>query len=367
MDFAARREKARVEMRQLNLDAFILSHEPNVFYFSGQLTGRPPGLVLSLNEEPLLMVSGRERHAGRTMDMVDIENVVSWDRSEGSAQDKLAGIMSDLGLASGRIGFEDQYLTCAQFKVLEAAFSSAELVPASGITRKLRAVKSAEELEYIRQAGEVSGQAMGAAVQALREGKRECDAMLAAESVWRDRGMGSAYGPTVGSGPRSAMLRRFPRQTVPRDGEIVRMDFAAKYVFASGYAYHTDITRCIVMGKPTEKQRRQLDLTLAVLQKTLDGMQPGRRISDISHQALALVEGTEFEGLCSMAGHALGLEISEWPAFNETVDVELQAGMVFAVEPGIVIPRGEGTCVEDTVLVTETGVERITTLDQKLW
>jgi Xaa-Pro dipeptidase len=301
------------------------------------------------------------------MEMVDIDNVVSWNRSEGSAQEKVAGILSDLGLAADRIGFEDQYLSFAQVQALQDAFPKAELVPASEITRKLRVVKSADELEYLRQAGAVSGKAMGAAVQALRAGGRECDGAAAAEAVWRDHGMGAAYEPLIGSGQRSAMLRRFPGKKKPQSGEMVRMDFAAKYAFASGYAYHTDITRCFVMGEPSDRQRRQLDLTLAVQQKALDGMRPGRKISDISSEALALVNGTEFEGLCSMGGHGLGLEVHEWPGFNETVEVELQAGMAFAVEPSIVIPGGDGTCVEDTVLVTETGIERVTTLEQKLW
>jgi len=367
MDFATRRERARGEMKRLGLKAFVLVSEPNVFYFSGLLTSRPPGLILSTKEDAILLVSGRERRVGPVMEMVDIDNVVSWDRSQGSAQETVAGLLSDQGLSQDRIGFEDQYLTLPQVRALQEALSEAELVPASEITRQLRLVKSPDELEYLRQAGAVSGKAMGAAVQALREGKRECDAAAAAEAVWRDQGMGAAYEPLIGAGLRSAMLRRFPGQTRPQPGEIVRMDFAAKYAFASGYAYHTDITRCIVMGEPTEKQRRQFDLTLAVQQKALEGMQPGRKISDISRKALALAKGTEFEGLCSMGGHSLGLEIHEWPGFNETVDVELQAGMAFAVEPSIVIPGGEGVCAEDTVLVTETGVERVTTLDQKLW
>lgn len=367
MDFGTRREKARAEMKSLNLDALLLNSGPNVFYFSGLLTAYPPGLILPLKEEPVAVVLHRERQVAPVMEMADIDNVVGWDRSEGSAEEKVARAFSDLGLADGRIGFEDEYLAFARFQALQDALPNAELVPASEITRKLRLIKSVDELEYIRQAGVVSGKAMAAAVTALREGKRECDAAAAAEAVWRDHGMGSAYEPLIGTGPRSAMLCRFPRQTRPEPGEIVRMDFAAKYAFASGYAYHTDITRCIVVGGPTDSQRRQLDLNLAVQQRALESMRAGRKISDISREAVALAEGTEFEETCFMTGHGVGLEIHEWPRFDETVDLELEAGMVFAVQPMIVIPGGEGTCIEDTVLVTETGVEQVTMLDQKLW
>lgn len=367
MDFATRRKNTLAEMDRLDLNAFVLTSEPNVFYLSGLRTSRPPGLILAREHAPILLVSSRERQVAPVMEMVDIENVISWERSSGSTQALIAATLADLGLSEGRIGFEDAYLTLNQFNALRDVLPDAELVQASDITTRLRLIKSEEELDYIRQAGAVSAAAMEAAVQALHQGKRECDAAAAAEATWRSHGMGSAYEPLIGAGPRSAMLRRFPGQTKPRHGEIVRLDFAAKYAFASGYAYHTDITRCIVMGEPTERQRSQLDLTLAVHRRALEGMQPGRKISDISRDALALAEGTEFEGLCSMGGHSIGLEVHEGVGFNETVDTELQAGMAFAVEPSIVIPGGEGTCVEDTVLVTDTGIERVTTLAQQLW
>jgi Xaa-Pro aminopeptidase len=276
-------------------------------------------------------------------------------------------MIEDLGLAQGRIGFEDQAVSYAQYGEWQAAFPRAAWIPASQIPRELRCVKTPEEMEYIREAGKVSDEAMGAAVQALRNGKRECDAMAAAEGVMRDYGMVVGYEPTVGAGPRSGMTRRFPRTTVPKQGEAVRMDFAARYSFAAGFGYHTDITRTVAIGEPDETLRRQLDLILAVYLKTMEGIRPGRKISEVSQDALALVEGTEFEGTCVMAGHALGVEIGEWPPFNEMVDVELQTGMVLAVEPYIVLPTGVGTCIEDTLIVTDTGIEYVTKLERQLW
>jgi len=368
MKFADRREKVRHQMEKERLDAFVLTSEPNVFYLSGLLTSRPPGLIVQAGGESVLLVSLREMRVPSVMEMVDIDRLEGWDRREGgSTQEKVAGILKDLGLGNGRIGYEDDYLTISQVETLRGALPSGNWTGASDITRKLRAVKSPEEQTYIRQAGAVSAEAMAATICALRDGESECNAMAEAERVWRSYGMGAAYEPLIGSGLRSSMLRRFPSQSRPMPGEIVRMDFAAKYAFASGYAYHTDITRCIVMGEPTERQREQLDLTLKVQQKALDGIRPGRKISEVSREALSLVEGTQFEGLCSMGGHGLGLEIHEWPGFNETVDVELQAGMALAVEPSIVIAGGEGVCIEDTVLVTETGIESVTPLQAVQW
>src|SRR5690606_35991663 len=159
-----------------------------------------------------------------------------------------------------------------------------------------------------------------------------------AESTMREHGMFIAYETLLGSGFRSGLLRRFPNLEVPGADGIIKIDLAAKLSFASGYGYHADQTRSIATGSHSREQRDLLEAVVEVQRATLAALRPGRTVRDASLDGLSVVQGTQWESMTSMAGHGIGLDVHEWPSFNETSDVILEEGQCFAIEPHIVVP-----------------------------
>lgn len=342
----------------------VLTTEPSVFYFSGTVASRPPGLIISADPDTAPILVCRDGERDNVAAIADIEVIgAPKERTYGTLSDVLAKI----GLKGKSIGFEDAAVTYQHFSALADAVPDVTWHPASSTINRLRLVKEEEEIACLRKAGKVSDLAMMAAINALKAGKNESQAAAAAESTMREHGMFIAYETLIGSGFRSGLLRRYPNLEVPEPDALIKIDLAAKLSFAAGYGYHTDQTRTITTGAPSGAALEILSVTAEVQQATLEALKPGRTIRDAGLAGLAVVKGTKWEELTSMSGHGIGLDVHEWPSFNETVEVILEPGQVYAIEPHIVVPNVHTSCFEDTVLITDDGYERITQLPHELW
>lgn len=363
-DFEARWNRARDAMRAAGLDGMLLTTEPSVYYFSGTVGSRPPGLIVPTDQtaRPILVCRDAERDSVAAL--TDLEVVPA---GKGEAGKVLADVIDRLGLKNSLVGFEDASMTVADHAALQASLGSVRLTPASKVTQQARLIKDEEEIEHMRRAGAVSDLAMTAAIDTLKAGGTESHAAAAAETTMREHGMFIAYETLIGSGFRSGLLRRFPLLEAPGPDDVIKIDLAAKLSFAAGYGYHTDQTRTITTGKPSPEKKALLEAVVEVQQATLAALRPGRTIREASLEGLAVVKGTRWEPIASMSGHGIGLDVHEWPSFNETTEVVLEAGQCYAIEPHIVVPGQHTACVEDTLVITPDGYERITKLPYDLW
>ena len=362
-DLAGRWARARTALQHAGLEGMLLTTEPSIFYLSATVGSRPPGLIVSADPEvePVLVCRGGERDSVAAL--TDLE-VVGADAKNPMAT--LGRAFAAMKLA-GAIGFEDGAVTYADAMTLKAALPDIDFRPASELINRLRLVKDAEEIAFMRKAGAVSDLAMTAAIEALKAGSSETLAAAAAESTLREHGMFIAYETLIGSGFRSGLLRRFPNFTVPDPDDVIKIDLAAKLSFAAGYGYHTDQTRSITVGRPSPEKRALLEATRDVQAATVAALKPGKTVREVSLEGLAVVKGTSFEAITSMSGHGLGLDIHEWPSFNTGSELVLEPGQCYAIEPHIVVPGKHTACLEDTLVITESGHERITRLPYELW
>jgi len=150
-----------------------------------------------------------------------------------------------------------------------------------------------------------------------------------------------------------------------RAGEPIIIDIFPR---SEKTGYFADITRTVVKGRAGEPVRRMYDAVLSAQRGALRSIRHGARARDIHGAILDLFEkrgfktgkiGGRMQGFFHGTGHGLGLEIHEPPRIAMT-DVVLEAGMVVTVEPGLYyVPTG-GVRIEDTVLVTETGIRNLT-------
>jgi Xaa-Pro aminopeptidase len=222
----------------------------------------------------------------------------------------------------------------------------------------MRLVKDDDEIARIRRATELSVDGHLAAWRAARPGAWERDLEADAEAAFRHGGAERlAYPSIVGSGERSTHFHMTENRGQLAGGDVVVMDMAAEY----GY-YKSDVTRTIpVNGRFSAKQRAVYDVVLGAQQAAIDSVKPGitlGRLTAISrdymreHSGSACGTATCDTYFLHALSHWLGMDTHDVGAYN----VPLAPGMVFTVEPGVVMAAdGFRIGIEDVVLVTPNG------------
>jgi len=257
---------------------------------------------------------------------------------------------------------------------------------------EMRLIKTAEELDLMRQAAAISSEAHREAMKALRPGIHEYEIEAVLEYTFRRRGgTGPAYSSIVGSGVNATILHYVENTSVCGDGELLLIDAAAEY-----QGYSADITRTFpVNGAFTKPQREVYEVVLDAQMKAIERVRPGVSFNDVHETALrALVEGLVRLGVLEgdpatlieteaykpyymhRTGHWLGLDVHDVGEYRRGEDWRmLEPGMVLTVEPGLYfaedlkeVPaayRGMGIRIEDDVLVTQGEPEVLTAATPK--
>ena len=243
----------------------------------------------------------------------------------------------------------------------------ASKVDVSPQIKKLRMVKSPQEIEFIRKATEASIEAHLTAMKAMRPGMYEYEIAALMKYEFERRGCERpAFPPIVGSGLNSTILHYEQNRRRMQSGDLVVLDVGGEY---SGYA--SDITRTLpVGGRFTPRQREIYKMVLGAQNAALKAARPGASLAREGPGSLhrIAVEYLEEEGkrllgeslsqyFIHRLGHHVGLSVHD-PGDRS---VPLAPGMVITIEPGVYIPEESlGVRIEDMVLITEDGHELLT-------
>ena len=232
-----------------------------------------------------------------------------------------------------------------------------ELVSASSMLIELRSIKSPLEIDKMRQASVVAGEALRAAIEASRPGVSEHQVTgIAHEVIFGLGAEGLAFDTAVAAGPRAGLKHSVPTGRLMQAGDMVFIDIGAKVD-----GYNSDLSRTFVIGEPSDEQRRFLATAERMFQVWLDEARPGSVVPDLKRkcQDIAYAAGYVEEHMPMGQGHGLGTALWEMPWFSYEAAQVLQEGMVFALEP-MLVKLGFGTAVvEDTMLVTRNGLEAL--------
>jgi len=222
---------------------------------------------------------------------------------------------------------------------------------------QLRAVKDEEEIALMRKAGELTSLGMKTAYEVLSLGMREYEVAAEIEYAMRKHGSyGTAFDTAVSSGPASAFPHGGCSDREIRSGELVVIDFGAVYK-----SYRSDMTRTLVVGKPSEKQQKIHGTVRKAQEKAFAAIKPNAKTRDVDAIARRIIEEAGYgEFFVHGLGHGVGLDIHEPPTLNSVSKEKLQAGNVVTDEPGIYLIGYGGVRIEDTVLVTKDGAEKLT-------
>ncbi|MCF7935246.1 MAG: Xaa-Pro peptidase family protein [Synergistales bacterium] len=340
---------ARKALVTRGLDAlFLLVREganwESVYYLSG-FRGSSSALVVT-GEEALLITDGRYLAQAKEQSPCTVVD-------QGNRR-LLAVVQGELLRRKSlqRIGYEAERLTCADFAQLPG--EGVEWVDASDVVLELRRRKDPMELELLREAGRIAGEALAATLEDARPGMTERHfAALLEYNIVLAGAEGGWGGPSfiVASGPRGALPHGAPTERSLREGECVTVDFGARY---KGYV--SDITRNFCLGRIDPWAEEIHGLLREAQQRGMDAIAAGRKGSDVDQAARTFLDEAGY-GPCFPhgLGHGLGLELHEGPRLSRAALGALRCNDVVTVEPGIYVEGRGGLRLEDDCVVTDQG------------
>ena len=353
--FEGRTRRAQQRLRDAEAD-LVLFPSHNLFYLTG--FDETPGerhllLFVPRDGDPTFLVPALYGEQVRGTSWV--EDVRTWN-DEADPREALAGVVSDLALGDRLLVDDTMH---ARFTQDLSAVHDAEMGLASEVLAPLRARKDDAELDALRRAGRVADAAVEA-IRALGENAVGTTESELAGRIERELdlagGEGLSFEIIAGSGPNGAMPHHTHGDREIEPGDPVVLDFGA-YVDH----YPSDQTRTVVFaGDPPEEFETVHEAVREAQQAAVDAVAPGVTCAAVDAAARKVVEAAGYgERFVHRTGHGVGLDVHEEPYVVAGNDRELEVGMVFSVEPGVYLPGEFGVRVEDLVVVTDDGCERL--------
>lgn len=334
-----------LDWEKLSIEAMLVTKRENIRFLSG--FDGSAGCLLLLPQEQILLTDFRYQEQAAAQAPHCRLIIV-----EGDYPREIAKCCNGLG----RIGFEAEAMSYAQWQQFAKMLSPAELVPQKQCIEKKRMYKTKEEMEKIAQASNIAQQAFAALLPQIREGVCERDLALELDTQMRRAGAEGVSFPTIAvAGANSSLVHGQPGDYLVKAGDFILFDFGCVW---EGYC--SDMTRTVALGNPDPQQRKIYEILQSAQMAALEAAQIGvplRRIDDAARQ---IIEQAGFGKQFGHAvGHGVGLEVHELPRVSSRSEDVLEEGMVITVEPGIYVEGFCGVRIEDLLVVCDGQVKNL--------
>lgn len=372
-------------MADRGLEAALIVQRADLYYFSG--TGQDAHLLVPAEGAAKLLVRKDFERAAKESPLAGIIAV----RRFSDLKDRVNSV---LGGSPKTLGMELDVLPVNNYRQYEEAFPRTEIVDVSPLIRQLRMIKSAYELSLMEQAAKVIREMFEAVREILKVGMSEVEFSAEIEAFCRKRGHqgfvrvrgfnqevfyghimsganlampSSTVGPTGGCGLNPSFPHGAGAKIIVRH-EPVQIDHVG---LAEGYV--VDASRTFYLGEPPAEFQKIHQVALDIQDALSEMGTPGTRAETLYQKALDMAEEAGFaEGFMGypqpvpFVGHGVGLELDEFPLVARKSPHVLQKGMVVAIEPKFIVPSKGLAGIENTFVVTEKGLERLTFFDDAL-
>ncbi|MDP9021291.1 MAG: Xaa-Pro peptidase family protein [Actinomycetota bacterium] len=360
-DHAERLVRARAVLRARGLDAFLAGPSADLFWLAGY---RAPALerltmlVVPAEGDATLIVPELEAPRAAASPAPDVAELVTWAESGdpvGEVRSSLAraGVPGDAVLAV-------QDRLCSMFLLqLQDALPAARWRTGRDVSRDLRLRKTPAEVELLRAAAAAIDRVHARVPQFLRPGRTEAQVGRdIAEAILEEHDQVNFV--IVASGPNGASPHHETADRVLQDGDAIVVDIGGT---RAGYC--SDMTRDYVLGRVPDGYA-ELHAVLEEAQRAgVDAIRAGVAAENIDRTCRSIIAAGGYGELFThRTGHGIGVEEHEDPYLVAGNDEPLEPGMAFSVEPGIYVPGRYGARIEDIVVVTESGAERLNRLDR---
>lgn len=353
--FFDKRQRAVRNIVEVNqLDGILLVNLENIRYFCG-FTGSDGALLVTPDEAFFLTDS---RYWTQAEEEVKRSRIVHYKK-------KLEGIVSLLsGLKLKKVGVEGSFFTLSSYQFLMKTLGDGvACISLEDEIKNLRAVKDSHELSLIRAAIDLSTRSFSHIMGILKEGAVEKEVALEMEFFMKKNGAeATGFDIIIASGKRSALPHGRASDKRIDQGDFILIDFGLRV-----QGYHSDQTRTLVCGKPTQEQEKIHQIVKQAHDLAIGSIRPNIPFFEIDRMARDHIKNQGYGDYFGHGlGHGIGLAVHEDPVVNGENKGLIQEGMVFTVEPGVYIPGWGGVRVEDMILVSSHGAEVLTHLPTEL-
>src|SRR5258707_9489487 len=350
----ARIAKAQRLMAEEKIDAIYIESGTSMYYFTGMRWGQSERMfalvILQRGELAWVCPKFEEERARELIKMGN--DIRTWEEHE-SPYLRVAQIISDRGIRTGRIGIEERVRFFLYDGIRQAA-PKLEYVSATPITAGCRMFKSPAEIALLQKSNDILLVAYKATHDSMREGMPQDE--FARNCATALQALGAPGGIFVSFGKYTA----FPHGSITpqklRGGDVVLMDGGCGVD-----GYQSDITRTFVFGKPTGRQREIWNLERRSQDAGIAAAKIGAPCEAVDAAARKVITDAGFgpdyktPGLPHRTGHGIGLDGHEWTNFVRGNKTPIQPGMCFSDEPTIVIYGEFGIRLEDCLYITAGG------------
>ena len=339
----------RNTMSSLNLQGLIISNPINVKYLTGI---DADGTLLLTRKDNIFITDGRYiEHVHSILTLYD--EIIVYDIHDVSVED-----YENFFMFCENVGFEEYYVTYADYKELIRKYKINNLVETEHIIERQRMIKDKDEISNIEKACEITDNCFEYLLTYIKPGMTEKQIAEEIEEYFRERTDGLAFETIVASGENTSMPHAVPTNRKIQEQDIITIDMGC---IVNGYC--SDMTRTFFVGSVLEYVKPVYDLVLKNQVQTLEEMKDGE-----STRLLTKMVENDFKlngyDLIHSLGHGVGMEIHEAPYVNYRTDTQLKENMVVTDEPGIYIPGKFGVRIEDTVQITKFGCISLTKSDK---
>ncbi len=258
------------------------------------------------------------------------------------------------------IYIEDEMLTVAQLSAFKRRFSGIGFDSSnrfSDYMKQMRIIKTDEEIACITKAQRIAEAAFTKLLSSMRVGQTEKQIAAALEFMMLNLGSDGVSFPTIAaSGVNSACPHAVPTDKPVQEGDFLTLDFGATYK-----GYHSDMTRTVVFGKPTDEMKNIYNAVWGANTDAIKAIRSDISCKLVDNVARSTLDAWGYEQYFTHGlGHGVGLEIHEGPSVSNRSGTTLREGMIITIEPGVYIPGKYGVRIEDMCVVTKDGCNIIT-------
>jgi Xaa-Pro aminopeptidase len=346
-----RLDRARSVLRERGLTALLAGPSADLFWLTGYRAlplERLTLLVVPAEGDPVMIVPELEEPRAAATPAGDRVELVRWAEDE-----------DPVAIVTGRLPSEGHYavqerLWSVFLLRLQAALPDARWSPAGPVSRALRVRKSPEEVAALRAAGTAIDDVHARVPEWLRPGRSEREVGRdIAEAIAEEHDEVNFV--IVASGPNGASPHHETGERTLQRGDAVVVDIGGT---RDGYC--SDATRNYVLGSAPEGYRELHDVLEAAQRAGVARVRPGVAAEEVDTACRDLIgEAGYGRYFVHRTGHGIGVEEHEEPYLVGGNDAPLETGMTFSVEPGIYIPGRYGARIEDIVVVTADGADRL--------
>jgi Xaa-Pro aminopeptidase len=359
-DYAARMGRASGQAVEAGLTGVLVTPGPDLVYFTGYqptaITERITMLVAQSGRPPAMIVPILERPDAEGAPGASAVEITDWTDGD----DPYAATAPLLD-PNGRYAISDS-AWAMHVLGLQSALPESGYVSMTAALPMLRAIKDADEIERLTDAGAAADATLEEIVKVRFAGRTENEVAADLAALLRKHGHSQVDFTVVGSGPNGANPHHEASDRTIQEGDMVVMDFGG---LKEGYG--SDTTRTVHVGEPTDEERKVFEIVRAAQQAGYEAVRPGIACQEIDRAARKVISDAGYgEYFIHRVGHGIGITTHEPPYMVEGEEHLIEPGMCFSIEPGIYLPGRFGVRIEDIVVATEDGGRRLNNTNREM-